>query len=152
MGCGSSVVTPLNDPTYNKEFRASTAKPMHNKPRHKTLEDILQHEDNKKKFIDFLEHDRSLENLQFLMDVQRYREALDQTEQIAHQIFSKYIEEGSESEVNINRDMRESIRTGISLLGLTPKQVFKPAAIEIQYSIETDSLPRFHLSQQRKAD
>jgi len=142
MGCGSSVVTPYNAPNYSKSSIATT------KPAHNTLEEVLRHDDTSKKFMDFLSNDHSLENLQFVLDVKNYNETVQQAKDMARQIFTKYIEPNSEREVNLSRQMREDIRTRMTGSGVS-EGLFAGALNEIQYSIETDSLPRFFLTQQK---
>jgi hypothetical protein len=118
---------------------------------HKTLDEVLNNEETTKQFMEFMKNDHSLENLQFILDVRKYIAASNKLNDMAKDIFLRYLETESELEVNINRQMREDIRSAVAhpdARGL----LFENALNEIQFSVETDSLPRYYLSKQKASE
>jgi hypothetical protein len=145
MGCGTSVNIKVKN---NINLQAAEV------PRHGSfkcggyyhIQQLLQDKEFRERFIQFSDKDHSLENVLFLLDVQRYMEHY--VEGMGKDIFKKYIEEDAELEVHISHMCREKIRA--ELLAQPDEWIphlFDEIRALVMSSIETDSLPRFLLKE-----
>jgi len=98
--------------------------------------------------MDFLSLEHAQENLQFLIEVQAYKEICSECKvseslgprRKARQIFEDYISEESEQSINLAGGNRSKIKQGFEK---AQQNLFDDAVKEIESMIRKDKYPRF---------
>eukprot|EP01117_Protostelium_nocturnum_P005260 TRINITY_DN1912_c0_g1_i1.p1 TRINITY_DN1912_c0_g1~~TRINITY_DN1912_c0_g1_i1.p1 ORF type:complete len:416 (-),score=154.61 TRINITY_DN1912_c0_g1_i1:37-1284(-) len=96
----------------------------------------------------FLEEEYSIENLEFVEQVEKLRELSDQTE-IKKKIESiewNFLREGSQHQINLSSEAKKKINTQKIASQTLSNRIFDQAVVEILHLIQDDSFPRFKKS------
>ncbi|KAJ6228134.1 regulator of g-protein signaling loco [Anaeramoeba flamelloides] len=125
-----------------KEKKTPSKKPTINAP-NIPFEDLLYKEKYRHWFMEFLKKEFSEENLLFFIEIERFKSLPnDKLIEASNSIFSTYIQEGAEKQVNIDGGILQEVKDMMDWK-VPNRDIFKKAQNSIIVLMNTDSYSRF---------